>query len=87
MEGERSSRKRQCREEEEARRKGQLSGQESERQEKIKGKRRQRQSGIRDQGVDRLQNGIAPVAGVPAVIHLEQHLYIGSFSYSLYFIA
>lgn len=47
MQGERSSRKRQCGEEEEARRKGQLSGQESEREEKIKGKSRQRQSWVK----------------------------------------
>lgn len=41
VQGERSSRKRQCGEEEEAGRKGQLSGQESEREEKRKGKRSQ----------------------------------------------
>lgn len=39
------------------------------------------------QGVDRLQNGLAPVAGVPAVISLEQHLCTGNFSYSVYFTA
>lgn len=41
VQGERSSRKRQCGEEAEARRKGQLPGQESEREEKRKGKSRQ----------------------------------------------
>lgn len=50
-----------------------------------KGGRKSLGSKEEDQGVDRLRNGIAPVAEVPAVIVLEQHLYTGSFSYSLYF--
>lgn len=58
-----------------------------ERREKAKGDSDSLGSKEESQGVERLQNGIAPVAGVPAVIGLEQHLYTGSFSYSVYFTA
>lgn len=53
------------------------------RREKAKGGSNSLGSKEEDQGVDRLQNGIAPVAGIP----LEQCLYTGNFSCSVYFTA
>lgn len=62
-----------------------LGGEVGEEERRAEGGRDSLGSKVEDQGGDRLGNGIAPLAGVPALILLEQLLYTGSFSYGIYF--